>query len=79
MLDLLATGASNADIAAQLYISVNTVKTHMKRITTKLGVSSRTAALSRATELRLLATRISRASTPPDRGGSAEAGTGRGG
>ncbi|HEV7628371.1 MAG TPA: response regulator transcription factor, partial [Streptomyces sp.] len=34
-------GGSNADIAAELYMSVPTVKTHVSRILTKLGLNNR--------------------------------------
>lgn len=37
----LAKGASNAEIAAELYMSVPTVKAHISRIFTKLGVANR--------------------------------------
>jgi DNA-binding NarL/FixJ family response regulator len=40
---LVATGSSNADIAAELLISKNTVVTHVSSILRKLGVSSRAA------------------------------------
>jgi DNA-binding NarL/FixJ family response regulator len=39
--DLAATGASNAEIARQLYLSVSTIETHLERIYTKLGIHSR--------------------------------------
>ena len=51
VLALLATGMSNAEIGAELFISVNTVKSHLKNVYSKLGVSNRTGALSTALEL----------------------------
>jgi len=44
VLRLIAQGMSNRDIAAHLHISLNTVKTHVKHIFAKLGVSDRTQA-----------------------------------
>jgi LuxR family transcriptional regulator, maltose regulon positive regulatory protein len=43
-----------AQIAATLYISINTVKSHLRSIYQKLGASSRSEAIERAVELRLL-------------------------
>ncbi|MFP5283005.1 MAG: helix-turn-helix transcriptional regulator [Actinomycetes bacterium] len=42
------------DIARRLFVSVNTLRTHTKRIYTKLGVNTRRAAVRRASELGLL-------------------------
>ena len=54
VLRLVAAGLSNREVAEALYISVNTVKTHLQRIYGKLGVSSRTAAATKTQELNLL-------------------------
>ncbi|MCH5641768.1 LuxR C-terminal-related transcriptional regulator [Gordonia sp. ABSL49_1] len=43
-----------AEIAADLFVSVNTVKTHQQSIYRKLGVSTRRAAVERARERNLL-------------------------
>jgi len=54
VLALIATGLSNQEIAEKLVISLNTVKAHINRIYNKLDVSSRTQAIARARELKLL-------------------------
>ena len=54
VLELVAEGCSNSDIAAELFVSDTTVKSHLAHIFTKLGVSSRTAAVSRARERGIL-------------------------
>ena len=51
ILNLIATGAKNAEIADQLSISENTVKSHVKAIFRELGVKTRTAAAQRGREL----------------------------
>jgi LuxR family maltose regulon positive regulatory protein len=53
VLRLLSTELSGPEIARQLYVSVNTVKTHTKRIYDKLGVHSRYEAIERAQQLGL--------------------------
>ncbi|MGE5376390.1 MAG: LuxR C-terminal-related transcriptional regulator [Bacteroidota bacterium] len=54
VLALVAEGLSNQEIGGRLVISVTTVKTHVGNIFNKLGVTSRTQAIARATELGLL-------------------------
>jgi len=54
VLRALAAGQSNRAIAQQLYLSVATVKVHLKHIYGKLAVNSRTEALARVRELNLL-------------------------
>jgi DNA-binding NarL/FixJ family response regulator len=44
ILTLIAEGLTNADIAETLSVSQNTVKTHIRNIFSKLGVSDRTQA-----------------------------------
>jgi DNA-binding NarL/FixJ family response regulator len=48
VLQLLAFGHTNKDIAEQLFISPDTVKTHLEHIFEKLGASDRTAAVAEA-------------------------------
>jgi LuxR family maltose regulon positive regulatory protein len=57
ILRLLATDLSGPDIARELVVSVNTVRTHTRNIYAKLGVTSRRAAVRRAGELDLLSER----------------------
>jgi len=54
VLQQLAAGGSNKEIAIALGISPNTVKTHLARLFEKLGARRRTEAIQRARELGLL-------------------------
>jgi LuxR family maltose regulon positive regulatory protein len=55
VLILIAHGRSNQEIADQLVVSLATVKTHINNLYGKLGVKTRTQALVKARELRLIA------------------------
>jgi LuxR family maltose regulon positive regulatory protein len=57
VLSFLPTMMSNQEIAAELFVSVNTVKTHLKAIYRKLDVDDRRSAVRRARELTLLGPR----------------------
>lgn len=54
VLQLIAAGKSNRRISGELFVSVGTVKTHINNIYRKLGAHSRTQAVARARELKLL-------------------------
>jgi len=54
VLELVAAGRSNAEIARELYLSLGTVKAHVHHIFGKLLVRNRSQAVARARELRLL-------------------------
>ena len=54
VLQLLAFGHTNRDIAEKLFISPDTVKTHLEHIFEKLGASDRTAAVAEALRRRLI-------------------------
>lgn len=55
ILTLLAQGLSNQEIAAKLFVSVSTVKTHNQNLFSKLDVQRRTQAVEKAKRLNLIA------------------------
>ncbi len=54
VLQLIAEGLTNPEIASRLFLSLNTVKAHTRNIYGKLGVHSRTQAVARARALGVL-------------------------
>jgi len=54
ILGLIAEGLSNKEIAARVFVSENTVKTHSKHVFDKLGARRRTQAVQLGKELRLI-------------------------
>ena len=54
VLRLIGEGCSNQDITGRLVLSLHTVKKHVSNIFSNLGVKSRTQAIARARELKLL-------------------------
>ena len=54
ILELIAEGLSNKEIAARVFVSENTVKTHSSRVFDKLGARRRTQAVQLGKELRLI-------------------------
>jgi two-component system, NarL family, response regulator LiaR len=75
-LALVATGMPNRAMAEALFVSENTVRTHMKALFRKLGVTNRSQAVARALSDESFASRASEArgkgptgSTPRSRGG----------
>ncbi|MGV3631811.1 MAG: response regulator transcription factor [Bacteroidota bacterium] len=54
VLNLMASGLSNEEIAGQLFISLNTVKTHSSNIFIKLDVKRRTQAIEKAKQLNII-------------------------
>ena len=54
VLDLLAVGRPNQQIADELVVALETVKEHVSHILAKLGAANRTRAVARGRELGLL-------------------------
>ena len=54
VLIFIAEGYSNQEIAEKLFVSINTIKTHIGNIYSKLGVRRRTQAVSKAKELKII-------------------------
>jgi LuxR family maltose regulon positive regulatory protein len=54
VLQLIAQGLTNRKISERLYLALDTIKGHNRRIYAKLGVKNRTEAVTRARELGLL-------------------------
>ncbi len=54
VLELIAAGLSNQEIAARLFVSNSTVKTHVSNILAKLDASRRTEAIAKAKEMRII-------------------------
>ncbi|GGB80023.1 helix-turn-helix transcriptional regulator [Flavobacterium suaedae] len=55
VLELMAKGYSNAEIAENLFLSLNTVKTHSSKLYEKLEVKRRTQAVEKARKLNIIA------------------------
>ena len=54
VLELIALGLSNQEIADKLFVSINTVKTHSSNLFVKLDVKRRTEAIQKARMLQLI-------------------------
>ena len=64
VLRLLGTELDGPDIARELVVSLNTVRTHTKHIYAKLAVTNRRAAVRRAARTRPLARQVTRSGQP---------------
>lgn len=54
VLELIAAGLSNQEIAEKLFVSASTVKTHVSNVLAKLDARRRTQAIQKAKELRII-------------------------
>ena len=54
ILAMLQEGHGNKEIARQLFVSINTVKTHLRLLYEKLEVANRTACIEKARKLNLI-------------------------
>lgn len=54
VLELMAKGMSNQEIANRLFVSLNTIKTHTKNLFEKLDVNRRTQAIDKARKLNII-------------------------
>lgn len=54
ILQLLARGYSNADVAGKLFLSLSTIKTHVSNLYLKMDVKSRTQAIEKAKRLKII-------------------------
>lgn len=55
VLQLMSKGLSNQEIAEQLFVSLNTIKTHVSKLFEKLDVKRRTQAIEKAKRLNIIA------------------------
>ncbi|MFL6373237.1 MAG: response regulator transcription factor [Pyrinomonadaceae bacterium] len=54
VLELIAAGLSNQEIADRIFVSTSTVKTHVSSVLAKLDASRRTEAIAKAKEMRII-------------------------
>lgn len=54
VLELVSKGLSNKEIASQLFVSINTVKTHLQKVYEKMEVHRRTQAVEKAKSLKII-------------------------
>ena len=67
ILRYLPTMMSNVEIADELFLSINTVKTHLRHVYRKLGVARRRDAVERASAVAPLALAVDAHGPPPRR------------